>query len=123
MAVNAVCGVRDAHLYVAVPSEQQRQVTPDAQVCAAQFLVGVMAYARLGIGGPFLEIIIPLLTPIPEHPLERLPVCLGQHIHYPFEFLHKVPQQVSVCKLILEQHHSVLSAPICGIHQDGHFPW
>ena len=182
MAVNAVCGVRDAHLYVVVPSEQQRQVAPEAQVCAAQILVCVMAFARLGIGGSFLEIVTPLLTPFPEHPLERLLVRLGQHIHYLFEFhgslclgmlcevfsnslllvelaplhlfvwehlwkpfapvanhcrhlialtsqlgnslgiqgvcliLDKVPQQVSVRKFVLKQHHSVLSAPICGIH-------
>lgn len=86
MAVNAVCGIRDAHFYIVVPSEQHRQAAPDAQVCAAQFLVDVMAFASLWIGGPFLEIIIPLLTPVPEHPLERLLVRLGQHIHYPFEF-------------------------------------
>ena len=180
--VNKVGGVRYPHLDVVIPGEKQWQVAFDAQVCAAQPLVRVMAFAGLRVRCPFPKVAVPFCAPLSEHPLKRLLVCLGQQVYYLLEFhgglrfrmlrdilayglllvelaqlhllawkhirkafapvkhhrwyliphafkfryalrvegvgliLHEVPQQVPPRKGILEQHHSVLAAPVCGVH-------
>ena len=90
VTVNEVGRVRYSHIDVVVPGKQQWEVPLDAQVCATQFPVCIMALARVRIGGSLSEIIFPFCTPLIKHPHKRLLVGPRKHFDYPPSVPHRL---------------------------------